>query len=107
MQVSVIPLTSFMHDRINAHVGVPLMMVESLARDLERRGLVRVAMVPRRVDEALTLGAGAAIIETAAGKAPDDGQGPPSSASAVAQALAMGTLLLPKSGGGKHRKSGT
>jgi len=105
MQVEAVPLTSFVHGHINADEGRPMLMEEGLARDLERAGLVRVKLIARRVDQALSV-RGAAAIVAEAGKAPDDGKVPPSSASPVDQALAMGKSLLSKPGAGKHRKSG-
>lgn len=106
MQVEAIPLTDFIHGPINAHEGRPQMMEQGLAEDLERAGLVRVKLVPRRVDQALRVrGAGAIVGE--AGKAPDDGAGPPSSASPAAPVSQSTTSRASKPGGDKPRKSGT
>jgi hypothetical protein len=103
MLVTAIPLTSFIHNSINAVEGKPIEMDESLASELERHGLVRIKLVHRRVDQALSLGSSAEIIS---GKAVADGQGPPSSALPLDPRSRPGTLHLPKRGGQQGR-SGT
>jgi hypothetical protein len=107
MQVEAVPLTEFVHDRITAHEGRPLMMDEYTAGELERAGLVRINIVPRRGDQALALRSGAAFVGAEAGKAQDDGRGPLSSALPAAPASPTSTLRASKPGGGKHRKIGT
>jgi len=107
MEVEAVPLTEFVHDRITAHEGRPLMMDEHTAGELERAGLVRINLVPRRVDQALALGARAAVVGREAGKAPDDGVAPPSSALRAGQASPTATSRASRPGGGKHRKTGT
>lgn len=98
MQVEAVPLTEFVHGSITAHEGRPLFMDEHTAGELERAGLVRIKIVQTYVGKPAA---------PDLGKVADDGKGPPLSASAVDQALQMGTLHLSKPGGGKHRKAGT
>ena len=107
MEVEVVPLTDFVHDRITAHEGRPLMMDEHTARELERAGLVRIKLAPRRVDQALGLHAGAVSAGADAGKAPVAGGDQAASSSPAAQASAMQTSRASKPGGDKHRKTGT
>jgi hypothetical protein len=104
MQVECVPLTSFLHDRIDAHQGRAVMIDERTAADLEKRGLVRV--VNRRVDQVLRV-AGAAAIVGEAGKAPDDGLGRLSSASQVAQASPTATSSSSERGPSRRRKTVT
>lgn len=95
MLVEAIPLANFVHGHINAVEGRPIVpwIEESTARDLERAGLVRIrtahAVPVRRVE---------------AGKAEDDGQGQPSSASPAAPALPTTTSESSKRGRGRPRK---
>jgi len=98
MKVEAVAVTSFIHDRINAVEGKPILpwIEESLANDLERRGLVRI--IPRRIDTALRQGA-------VVGKVMADGRGQPSSSSPPAQASPLPTLHLPKRGPGRPRKT--
>ena len=105
MQVECVPLTSFLHDRIDAHQGRPVMIENRTALDLEKRGLLRI--VDRRVDQALSLGAAAAVIPAEVGKGLDDGQGRPSSASQVAQASPTTTSSSSERGPARRRKTGT
>jgi hypothetical protein len=96
MEVEAVPLTEFVHGSITAHEGHPLFIDEHTAAELERAGLVRIKLVPTGKKA-----------EADAGKAPDDGAGPPSSASPAAQALSTPTLRASKPGGAKRHKSGT
>lgn len=100
MRITAIATTSFVHDRLHAIEGHQIVIEESLAHELERRGLVRV--LPRRVDMALMRPTGAAI----AGKAKDDGQGQPSSSPPPAPHLLRPILHLPNRGRGKSQKRG-
>ena len=96
MQVTAIPLRNFVHNTLNCTEGKPILMQDGLARELERHGLVRVAIVPRAEKPK------AAEV----GKAADDGKGQPSSASRQAPPLQTQTLHLSKPGGGKLLKRG-
>lgn len=100
MEVECVPLTEFVHGSIHAHEGKPIQIVEHVARDLEKAGLVRIKMAP---------GAFLPAVQGAAdqGKAQDDGAGRPSSASPADPASPRGTLHLSKSGETKTRKIGT
>lgn len=105
MNVECIPLTDFVHGRINAHEGKPILLDDSLAGDLERAGLLRVKLTPRRVDQALSVQGGATIVATEAGKAPAVGEAVPSSSLPAAQASPPTTLHLPKRGPGRPRRN--
>jgi hypothetical protein len=105
MQVECLPLTSFVHDRIDAHQGRKVMIDSNTAAALEKRGFVRI--VDRRVDQALSVGAGAAVVAGEAGKVPDDGLGRPSSASQVAQASPITTSRSSGRGRERHRRTAT
>lgn len=95
MKVECVPLTSFAHDTIDAHEGKVLLIEKGLADDLERAGLVRVKR-PRVTP---------AQVQNDAGKAPDGGEGQPSSVSPAAPASP--TPTLPAFGrGGKKVKRG-
>lgn len=93
MVVEVIPLTNFVHGSINATEQRPFWIEESVARDLERAGFVRIRMahaIPvKRVDE---------------GKVQDDGPGQPSSVSQAAPASPTTTSEPSKRGRGRPRK---
>lgn len=101
--MTVIPLTDFVHGRMRFRADVPADLDASTAGDLERAGLVRVKLLHRRVDQALTLGAGAELV---AGKAPAVGVGIPSSSSPPAHRSPTTTLHLPARGG-RTPKTGT
>jgi len=88
--VEAIPLTDFLHGKIDAREGKPLYIENALALELERAGLVRINLTPG----------------AAAKKAGDDGAGQASSASAAAPVSTQQTLHLPKDGATKRRKSG-
>jgi hypothetical protein len=103
MKMECIPLTSFLHDRIDAHQGRAVMIEERTAAELEKRGLVR---VNRRVDQVLRV-AGAAAIVGEAGKALHDGLGRPSSASQAAQASPIATSSSSGRGTSRRRKTVT
>lgn len=107
MQVKVIPLSDFVHGPITAVKDHPQLMEQSLARDLEQHGLVRINLVPRRIDQALVEGAGGVLVNHPAGKAPDGGKGPPSSALPAAPASRRPILRLPKRGAASVPKTGT
>jgi hypothetical protein len=76
--IETIPLTDFQHDDIRARDGHPLWLEESLARDLERAGLLRIPTIPalvrgRRVagiDPGKVLAAGVAAPSSASPAAP-------------------------------------
>ena len=106
MEVTAIPLKNFVHGSLDCTEGKPILMQDGLARELERHGMVRVAIIPRRVDQALAVGSGAAVIEIEVGKAADDGQGQLSSLSHPAPLSPTPTSHVSKRGGGKHRKAG-
>lgn len=92
MQVEAIPLTDFVHNHIDAHEGRPIVpwIEESLARQLEQAGLVRIRLAHAKPVE---------------GKPQDDGQGQPSSVSPVAPASPM-TMSTPSARGpGRPRKN--
>lgn len=116
-----IPLTSFAHDAIDAHEGVPIPIESGLARDLELAGLVRIkraasmnetaAELGKKIDNAIEMGD--KLAEAAAGggaaKMPDDGAGPPSSVSPAASvSVTPTTPTSPRSAPGakKKRKAG-
>jgi len=91
MDVTAIPLTEFVHGRINARTGQGIRINAQLAADLERAGLVRIAFAPQGRPSAnrTEQGGTVEIYEPAADtakKVPDDGQGQPSSASPAAPA---------------------
>lgn len=78
-KVEVIPLTDFFHGGQHFVERPPYPMIdEALANEFERRGLVRVRLVPRRVDVALVQRGSA---ETVARKLPAAGAEQQSSAS--------------------------
>ena len=93
MQVEVVPLTDFVHGRISANEGRPIMLENSLARDLERAGLVRIKLTTQSNKEVV-------------GKVADDGAGRPLSALQAAHLSPTQTLHLPKHGDDKRRKTG-
>lgn len=90
MQVEVMPLSNFVHGHLNTKEGRPIWIEETVARDLERAGLVRImaarAVPAERVD---------------LGKPEDDGQGQPSSVSQAAPASR--TTISPRSRSGARR----
>lgn len=107
MLVPAIALDSFVHDNIKAVKDQSLPLPEGVANDLERKGLVRVQRMDRRVDRALVQGAGAEILP---GKLPAVGKGTPSSSSPAAQASRptdMRTSPSSRRGGAKRRLGGT
>lgn len=81
MKVTVVPLTSFAHDNIDAHEGKPFPCEKGLAEQLEARGLVRIKRPP--VEGILPKEPTKPAAELGP-KVPDDGGGPPSSASRAA-----------------------
>jgi len=101
MRVECVPLTSFMHDRIDAHQGVPVMIEYRTAAELEKLNLVRV--VNRRVDQQLRVTGAAAIVEREVGKAQGDGLGRPSSVSQPAQASPTATSRSSERGTARRR----
>jgi len=73
MDVQIVPLTNFIHGPYRMRAGQAMPLSESIARDLERAGLVRIRPAPVKAS-------------VQAGKETDDGQGQPSSASPAAPA---------------------
>lgn len=92
MEVQVIPLTHFVHGHYVCRTNRPLMMPAGVAGDLERAGLVRIALA--RTDA-----------PSAPGKAQDDGRGQPSSVSQAAPASPPLTSRSLKRGGAKVAKT--
>lgn len=102
MKVTVVPLTSFVHGNIDAHEGKPFNCEKGLADEFERAGLVRVKRPPVQATTPAPAPA------SAAGKAPDDGAGQPSSASPAAPASPTTTTptSAPSAPGVKPRRRG-
>lgn len=92
MRVAIVPLTDFVHGEINAREGRQIVIDSGVASDLERAGLVRVRMAPAQA-------------KAEQGKAEDDGQGQPSSASQAAPVLQDETSQPLKRGPGRPRKN--
>jgi hypothetical protein len=88
MQVQVVPLASFVHGSLDAREGHPVKLDETVAKDLERAGLVRIRA------------------RTEPGKGVDDGRGQPSFVLPVAQVLQTRTLKLPRRGEAKILRTG-
>lgn len=101
MNVTCVPLTEFVHGRITAHAGRPIVLSEHVAADLERAGLIRVQFVPPQPPIRIKNAAGATIeiYEGTRGKSRDDGKGQPSSASPAAPVLTTKTSLPSRPGG--------
>lgn len=96
MQVEAVALTSFVHDHLRPTEGQVLRLAESLARDLEREGLVRIKMKHKPLP----------LPAAAAGKVAAAGQARPSSASPVAQ-VSQPTTSPSLKRGAKARHGGT
>lgn len=105
MGVWCVPLTSFTHDRINAHEGKAFQCRKALADDLERAGLVRVRR-PRVTPADVNVPPTAVYPQGDAGKAQDDGAGRPSSVSPAAPASHPMTLNASERGRKRRRKRG-
>lgn len=95
MNVTVIPLTEFVHGSITAHEGRPLEIDADTAAALERDGLVRIRADSVPAKKAMP-----------AGKPEGDGAGQPSSALPAAPVLPKPTLPVSKRGAVKHRGKG-
>jgi len=99
--VEAIALTDFVHGDITALEGRLVrhrdgsLIRQALARDLEKHGLIRVRMDPPKP-----------AAPVAQGKAQDDGQGRPSSASPAAQASTTTTSDASSGGGRRGRRGG-
>lgn len=104
----VIPLTDFVHGKINARTGHAIALNEHVANDLERAGLVRIKFVPPSQPIGIRNAQGGVIevYEPAAGKAADDGQGQPSSSSPAAPASPTKTSPPSKAGASKTPNTG-
>lgn len=100
MKIECVALDSFTHDRIDAHIGRPVMIEQRTAEDLERRGLVRIGGQVLRTR-------GAAVVIADAGKAQDDGPGRPSSVSQPAQASPTETSRSSGRGPARRRQTAT
>lgn len=92
MEVQVIPLTDFIHGHYTCRTNRAMMMPAGVASDLERAGLVRIALSH-------------ATAPTAPGKAQDDGLGQPSSVSPVAPVSPPLTSRSLKRGAAKAEKT--
>lgn len=92
MDVEAIPLTNFVHGHFECRMNRPVMMPAGVADDLEKAGLIRIAL--KRT--------AAPIVS---GKAQDDGQGQPSSASQAAPASQPTTSQPSKRGAAKAAKT--
>lgn len=95
MQVQAVPLTSFVHDQINAHEGKAFLCESRLADELEREGLIRIRRVPVAQARAAD-----------AGKARDDGAGRPSSALPAAPVSPIATSQPSARGKSARRRKG-
>jgi hypothetical protein len=98
MRVQAIPLTDFIHDDLRMKRNRAIMLDESLARDFESRGLVRIKMaafVPRKVAPPGNSLAG--------GEAQPSVASPPAPVSNMTTTPIRGSYVL---GLPKHRKHG-
>jgi hypothetical protein len=93
--ITCIPLTSFAHGQIDAHEGRPLELDAGTAQELQSAGLVR---FPNALPVQVAKGG------SDAGKASDDGEGTPSSASQAALVLPVPTLKSSERGAKLTRK---
>lgn len=84
MKIEVVPLTDFVHGRASFAEGKAIEIEEVDANDLERAGLVRVKMMPPLRNQMMPAHSTKSS-ETAAGKAPADGEGTPSASSRAAR----------------------
>lgn len=99
MKVDVVFLQDFCHGSLNAAQGKTQQLEKSVAEDLERAGLLRISMAPvARVV--------ASEGKVDAGKAPDGGEGQPSSALPAAQVSLPKTLTSSGVGAARTRKAG-
>lgn len=83
MDVSVVPLTSFIHGAVDAHEGRPMLLDEATARELVEAHLVRYWHLAPTLE---------ATGGHDSGKVTDDGMGSPSSALPVAPVSPTKTL---------------
>lgn len=100
MKVDVVFLSDFCHGGLNAVQGKSQLLEKGVAEDLERAGLLRITMSP------VAKIAGPAT-RAEAGKAPDGGEGQPSSSLPAAQASPEKTSTSSGNGSGKGRRAGT
>jgi hypothetical protein len=92
-----IPLTDFVHDQIRAREGHPIELEDSIAMELERKGLVRVRIAPAR---------GRRAIGADPGKVQAAGAAQPSSASPAVRPSTSTTSPSSARGATPSRKAG-